>query len=77
MRGFATDRVGGRVALSSSLVGLAVATYAFCYSPTRISRQIEGSRGFEFGFDTLGGAYTDDSRWTLSGWRKADTRQSI
>jgi len=32
--GFATDRVGGRVALSSSLVGLAVATYSFSYTPT-------------------------------------------
>jgi len=32
--GFVTDRVGGRLALSASLVGLAVATCSFSYAPT-------------------------------------------
>ncbi|MGN5477734.1 MFS transporter [Cupriavidus basilensis] len=34
--GFVTDRVGGRIALSASLVGLAVATCSFSYAPTLI-----------------------------------------
>jgi len=54
--GFATDRVGGRVALSSSLVGLAVATYSFSYTPTlTIGLALQALMGLTAGADYAAG----------------------
>lgn len=54
--GFATDRVGGRVALSSSLVGLAVATYVFSYTPTlTIGLVLQALMGLTAGADYAAG----------------------
>lgn len=54
--GFATDRVGGRVALSASLVSLAVATYAFSYTPTlAVGLVLQALMGLTAGADYAAG----------------------
>ncbi|CAG2150699.1 Membrane sensor protein UhpC [Cupriavidus yeoncheonensis] len=54
--GFATDRVGGRVALSASLVSLAVATYAFSYTPSlTVGLVLQALMGLTAGADYAAG----------------------
>ncbi|WER47969.1 MFS transporter [Cupriavidus sp. WKF15] len=54
--GFAIDRVGGRVALSASLVSLAIATYAFSYTPTlTVGLVLQALMGLTAGADYAAG----------------------
>ncbi|MDW3688817.1 MFS transporter [Cupriavidus sp. CV2] len=54
--GFATDRVGGRIALSTSLLGLSVATFGFSYTPSlAVGLVLQALMGLTAGADYAAG----------------------